>query len=414
MKKSIAKFLLILFVFLLVSPAFAQSESKSEPTRQITVLADFSDRGQFEVENRLFLALEKLNLGNPNVINTGQPGGQALLKSWNLSSQDLPVLALTASSDEESAPVLLWYWRVDSVPAAVQALQAELGVESQAALPVIRAADFSPKGTPLQAGQAIKLMLQGTPGCSATAEVGGAKNVALFEMESGLYQGEYMVQADDRTDAGVTMKLTSDSGTSVSRFVGHALLQGLQAPSLQSIREVSPGEWLLTGTAPPNSLVSVEAMITQTLIFKFRTKIDFQGTADAGGQFQLRANTQDNVAGSTGNFTAPATFGDQSETTVQRLKLQGQPRSYQPHHPNNSAFTPWTLSGRWFRHNKPVHIRVRGIDSVVIRNEYGQETSLVLVQPNKLVSRDGGRLSGRVNGNTIMWNNGTMWRRSSF
>ena len=411
MKKSLAKLCLILVVFSMIAPIFAQAQSNSEPARQITVLADFSDRGQFEVENRLFLALEKLNLGNPNVVNTGQADGQALLKRWNLKPQDLPVLALTGAPDEESAPVLLWYWRVESVPAAIQALRAEMGLETQAALPVIRAADFSPKGVPLQAGQTVKLMLQGTSGCTATAEVGGAQNISLFEMESGLYQGEYTVQADDRTDAGITLKLTADSGTSVSRFVGHVLLQGFQAPNLQSIREVSPGEWLLTGTAPPNSLVSVEAMVTQTLIFKFRTKLDFQGSADANGQFQLRANTQDNVAGSTGNFTATATLGEATETVVQRLKFQGQPRTFQPHHPNNFDFTPWSLAGRWFHFNKPVNIRVRGFDTVVIRNEHGQETTMVVVQPNRLVSRNG-QLSGRVNGDTIMWNNGTMWRRT--
>jgi hypothetical protein len=154
-------------------------------------------------------------------------------------------------------------------------------------------------------------------------------------------------------------------------------------------------------------------MVTQTLIFKFRTKLDFNGMADSSGQFQLRANNQDNIGGSEGNFTATATLGEFSETTVQRLKFQGQPRSYQPGN-SNTDFTPWSLAGRWFRFNKPVLIRVRGFDTVVIRNEYGQETTLVLVQPNKLVSRDGGQLSGRLNGNTILWNNGTMWTRSSF
>lgn len=411
---------LFLTLLLLVVPTLAQQQPSS---RKLAVLADFSDRKQFALENQLFGALQKLeasgrlsgiDLGDsPLVINTGQSDGKALLSNWGLKLEDLPVLAI-AEVREGEAPALLWYWQVTDVPAAIHALEGELGLDSQISLPVIRAADFNPRSGPLSAGTTIRFTLQGTPGGSATAEIGGVSGIPLFELESGLYKGEYQVKADDRLDAAVNLHLTAHEGGSVSRFLGHILLQGVQAPHLQSARQISSGEWLVSGTAPPNSQVSVQAVVTQSLIFKFRSTSSFQGMADANGQFQLTAFIEDNVAGSEATFTATATLGNVSETSEQKLTFQGL-RNFPGSSPGgNPSFSPWSLAGRWYHGNRATNIRVNGRDSVVITNEFRQETTLTLQWPNRLVSRDANPLRGKVEGNTIFWNNGTRWDRSMF
>ncbi len=406
--------LVSLFLALLCVSALAQ-------TRQISVLADFSDRGQFEVENRLFEALERiqksgklsgLNIdASPLVINTGQADGKALLQSWNLSEADLPVLAMTTVTAEGARPTLLWYWKVDSVPSAISALQAELGIGTSAALPIIRAADYTPKDGPLAAGRPIVVTVQGTENCSATFDIGGVQGVPLFELESGLYRGEYVVKAEDRTDAAITVRLTSESGASMDRMLGQVLLQGVQAPHLQSARQISSGEWLLTGTAPANSLVTVKAVMKQTFIFKFKSVTEFQGTADASGQFQLKSYIEDNVGGSEATFTATATLGQVTQTSEQKMVFQGLPQRYLPPADNMPTFSPWSLAGQWYHGDRATNIRVDGVDSVVIRNEFGQQTLLYLVGRDRLESRGSYRLTGRVNGRTILWDNGTRWDR---
>jgi hypothetical protein len=413
--------LLVVCVLLLSVSGVAQTSSPV--SKQITVLADFSDRGQFAIENRLFAALEQLEGSGslkgfqlesaPLVINTGQADGKALLSKWGLSDADLPLLAITTVSSEGGSPALLWYWRVDSVPEAVGALQAELGVDSSVALPRIRAADFSPKVGPLSAGQSITVTLQGTEGCTATFDVGGAVGQPLFELQSGLYRGEYLVKPDDRTDAAITVHLTADGGSSVSKLLGQMVLQGFQAPHVQSVRQLAGGEWLVAGTAPPNSLVSVKAVMSQTLIFKFKSVTDFAGKADNSGQFQLTAFIEDNVGGSEGTFTATATLGNVTQTSTQKMVFQGLPKRYNPPSAGPS-FSPWSLAGRWYHRDQPTKIRVEGAGSVVIRNEFGQETVMNLRGLNRLESRGAYRLNGRVEGQTIYWDNGTRWERSRF
>ena len=411
--------LLSLLALLLCSgPSLAQEQG---PQRRLAILADFSDRSQFAVENRLFSALEKLEQsgslagvgieGSPLIINTGQADGESLLKSWNLSKADLPVLAITKPS-AQSSPALLWYWQVPEVPTAISALEAELGINSSAALPVIRAADFTPRTGPLAAGTNLRLTLQGTPGCSARAEVGAVSDIPLFELESGLYRGDYVVKPDDRTDAVITLVLTNDGGASVSRLVGHVLLQGVQAPDVQSARQISTGEWMVTGTAPPNSQVTVTAVVSQSFIFKFKSTNTFTGMADANGQFQLKAFIEENIAGSEATFTSTATLRNVSETSQQKLTFQGLRNPPKIPSPGNPTFTPWSLAGRWYHGNRATSIRVSGADSVVIRNEYGQETTLFLVWPNRLESRGSTFLRGRVEGQTIFWDNGTRWNRN--
>jgi hypothetical protein len=412
--------LVLAYIVLLFTSCMAQAQPPT--SRQITVLADFSDRSQFTIENRLFAALEKLaqsgnlaGLGLDDsrmVVNTGQADGKALLDSWNLSQADLPLLAITTVTSEGSHPELLWYWRVDNVPTAIRALEDELGIAAGVPLPAIRAADFTPKAGPLSAGASIVLMLQGTEGCSATFDIGGAVGLPLFEMESGLYRGEYVVKPEDKTDADITVHLSSESGASVSKLLGHLVLQGLAAPHLHSVLQISSGEWLLTGTAPPNSLVSVTAVMKQTFIFKFKSVNSFEGAADASGQFQLKAYIEENVAGSEATFTATATVGQASESSEQKMTFQGLPRRYDP--PPATSFTPWSLAGGWYHGNRSTSIRVNGRDSVVIRNESGQHTVLYLVGVNRLESRDTFGLTGRVDRQTIHWNNGTRWDRSRF
>lgn len=409
--------LVLMFLALLCVSALAQ-------TRQITVLADFSDRSQFEVENRLFEALDKLGKSgklnglnidsSPLVINTGQADGKALLKSWNLSETELPMLAITNVTTEGSHPNLLWHWKVDSLPSALSALEAELGLASSTALPIIRAADYTPKDGPLAAGRSITITVQGSENCSATFDIGGVTGTPLFELESGLYRGEYVVKADDRTDAAITVRLTTDSGATADRLLGHILLQGVQAPQLQSARQISTGEWLLTGTAPPNSQVSVTAVVKQTFIFKFTSTTHFKGTADASGQFQLTSYIDDNVGGSEATFTTTATLNQTTQASEQKMVFQGLPQRYAPPSNGSQNFSPWSLAGQWYHGKQATSIRVDGANSVVIRNEFGQKTVLYLVGRDRLESRSSDRLTGRVNGSTILWDNGTRWDRSRF
>ena len=154
--------------------------------------------------------------------------------------------------------------------------------------------------------------------------------------------------------------------------------------------------------------------MTQTFIFKFKSVNTFTGRADSSGQFQLKAFIEENVAGSEGTFTATATLGETSETSVKKMVFQGL-RNRPGIPPTQDPYiTPWSLAGQWYHGNRPTYIRVNGPDSVVIRNEFGQETVLTLTRFNRLESQGFNTLRGRVEGNTIRWNNGTRWERSRF
>jgi len=133
--------LTLLLAVALAGPSVAQAGAAE--TRAILVLADFSDKGEFQLENQVVgLVWDRLSQGllshvpglapRPTVVNTGQPDGRALLQA--LGIQGTPALVV-ADLDPAGRPrSALWQRKVYQPAVEVQAMLAYFGVDPELSL----------------------------------------------------------------------------------------------------------------------------------------------------------------------------------------------------------------------------------------------------------------------------------------
>lgn len=310
---------LALLALLLALPAGAQAPAP--PSRGIFVFADLGDQGQFGLENQLMTLLwDRLGSGGlshvgglapqPAILNVGQPDGRKLMARLGIAPELLPALAV-ADLDAQGQPrAALWVRKVFDAAVEVRAMLAYFGVDPDAGQPLIRAASFQPQGLgrPLRAGEVVTLTVQGAPGGTVTATLGGRTGLPLFEDPPGLYRTTYTVSPEDRTTAEVSVDFLARDGREDRRDLGSVVLQGLLTPEVQLVQQVGSGQWLVTGMAPPNSQVVVTAeVVTGVLMFKDVQRQQFLGVSDANGQFQARGPLSGDLDGATGRFRVQAT-----------------------------------------------------------------------------------------------------------
>lgn len=355
-------FALVLFAALLL-PAAAQAPAP----RAVFVFADFGDQGQFGVENQLMTLLwDRLSTGalshvaglspQPTVLNVAQPDGRKIMQKLGIGPEMTPALVVVDLDPSGQPRAAVWERKVFEPAVEVRALLAYFGVDPDAGQPLIRAASFEPRGLgrPLRAGEVLTITVQGAPGATVTATVGGRTGIGMFEDPKGLYRGTYTVSPEDRTDAPVSVDFLAPDGRDERRDLGSVALQGLMTPEIQLVQQVGPGQWMVTGMAPPNSRITVSAEIVQTaLMFKDVQRQQFQGVSDSNGQFQASGPLTGDLNGVTGTFQVKATDpnGATSTSPERQVRLvadnrwgpspQPQPQPWNPGYPGGSvqAFT---------------------------------------------------------------------------
>lgn len=325
----------VFLLALLALPALAAPSETSEITtlpdpasRAIVVLADFSDQAQFELENQVVSLLwDKLGQGTlshvpglaprPMLVNTAQADGSKTLERLGLPAT-LPPVLVVADLDAQGHPRhTLWQRRIFQPAVDVRAMLAYFGVDPEAGQPLIRAAGFEPRGLgrPLRANEVVTVTVQGVPGATVSATIGGRTGIPCFEDPAGLYRATYTVSTEDRTDAQVSVEMRTSDGQEERRDLGAVALQGVMTPEIQLVQQVGPNQWMAQGMAAPGSSVVVRVEVVQTaLVFRDVQKQQFRGVADSSGRFQALGTLQGDLDGVTGTFQVEAT--DPSGSTV--------------------------------------------------------------------------------------------------
>ncbi|MGI5845191.1 MAG: stalk domain-containing protein [Candidatus Xenobium sp.] len=193
---------------------------------------------------------------------------------------------------------------------------------------LITSVNMSPN-PPYSIGQIATVTLYGSPGGTATFDVGGRTGFAMRETSAGVYQGTYTVSNQDtntrlvstlRLPDGRVQTLQSTEVVTVNQAAGNPLQLSVTSPS---DRQNVDGNFNVIGRSTPNSTVEVTAQVRQALIpgvisIAGRT---FSGSAvaDANGHFNVAIGATEAAVGSTieitvrardafGNTTAPVQF----------------------------------------------------------------------------------------------------------
>lgn len=345
--------LALVCALLAILPAGAQSPAQ----RGIFVFADFSDGGQYAVENQVLALLwQRLSSGNlehvaglapqPTVLDVARPEGQRIMQRLGIGPEMTPALVVAELDAQGQPRTAVWERKVFEPAVEVRALLAYFGVDPDAGQPLIRAASFQPQGLgrPLRAGEVLTITVQGAPGATVTATVGGRTGIGMFEDPKGLYRGTYTVSPEDRTTADVSVDFLAPDGREDRRDLGSVVLQGLMTPEIQLVQQVGPGQWMVTGMAPPNSRVVVSAEIVQSaLMFKDVQRQQFQGVSDANGQFQASGPLTGDLNGVTGTFQVKATDpnGAVATSPERPIRLVADNRWAPQPQPWNPTPPPW-------------------------------------------------------------------------
>lgn len=224
--------------------------------------------------------------------------------------------------------------RVDATTTTGQALHEVWGFSisgtqsTTTATGLITSVNMNPN-PPYSIGQNATVTVYGSPGGTATFDVGGRTGFAMRETSSGVYQGNYTVSNQDtstrlvttlRLPDGRSQTLQSAEVVTVSQPAGNPLQLSVTSPADgQNV----DGNFNVIGRSTPNSTVEVTAQVRHSLIpgvisIAGRT---FSGSAvaDANGHFNVAVGATEAAVGSTldiivraqdafGNVTAPVQF----------------------------------------------------------------------------------------------------------
>ncbi|MBX3167053.1 MAG: hypothetical protein KF760_06565 [Candidatus Eremiobacteraeota bacterium] len=136
------------------------------------------------------------------------------------------------------------------------------GVALQPPLPLIRAVTVVPElNEPLPIGAEVLVTVQAESGGTTLLNSSSNRTLTLPEAGGGLYQGEYVVQPEEKGDIALIAHFSSARGVSEDKPVGHFQAIGWVPPQITAIEALGSDIYRVSGTAPPRALVKAKCHI---------------------------------------------------------------------------------------------------------------------------------------------------------